>query len=46
MKRERFIDLAINKLAIEFASLDLTFHQMKNGKPGDVTSYWPGTEDE
>lgn len=46
MKRERFIDLAINKLAVEFASLDLTFHQMKNGKPGDVTSYWPGTVDE
>lgn len=46
MKRERFIDLAINKLAVEFASLDLTFHQIKNGKPGDVTSYWPGTQDE
>ena len=46
MKRERFIDLAIKKLGIEFASLDLTFHRMKNGKPGDVTSYWPGSEDE
>ena len=31
---------------MEFASLDLTFHRMKNGKPGDVTSYWPGSEDE
>lgn len=46
MKRERFIDLAIKKLGIEFASLDLTFHRMKDGKPGDVTSYWPGSEDE
>ncbi len=46
MKRERFIDFAINKLGIEFSSLDLTFHQMKNEKPGDVTSYWPGAEDE
>lgn len=46
MKRERFIDLAIKKLGMEFASLDLTFHRMKNGKPGDVTSYWPGSEDE
>jgi AraC-like DNA-binding protein len=31
---------------MEFASLDLTFHRMKDGKPGDVTSYWPGSEDE
>ena len=46
MKRERFIDLAIKKLGMEFASLDLTFHRMKDGKPGDVTSYWPGSEDE
>ena len=46
MKRERFIDLAFKKLGIEFASLDLTFHRMKDGKPGDVTSYWPGSEDE
>ncbi|MBR0378626.1 MAG: helix-turn-helix transcriptional regulator [Lachnospiraceae bacterium] len=46
MKRERFIDLAIKKLRMEFASLDLTFHRMKDGKPGDVTSYWPGSEDE
>ena len=46
MKREQRVELAINKLGIEFSSLDLTFHQMNNGKPGDVTSYWPGTEDE
>ena len=46
MKRETFIDLALSKLGIEFTSLDLTFHQMKDGKPGDVTSYWPGTDDE
>lgn len=46
MKREQRVELAINKLGIEFSSLDLTFHQMKNGKPGDLTSYWPGTDDE
>lgn len=46
MKRDKYVKLAINKLGIEFDSLDLTFHQMENGKPGDVTSYWPGTDEE
>lgn len=44
--RNKYIDLAINKLGIAFDSLDLTFHQMDTGVPGDVTSYWPGDEDE
>ena len=39
--RNKYIDLAINKLGIAFDSLDLTFHQMNTGVPGDVTSYWP-----
>ena len=33
------IDLVINTLGIAFNSLDLTFHQMNTGVPGDVTSY-------
>lgn len=37
---------AINKLGIEFSNLDLSFHKMKNGKVNDVTSYWPGSENE
>ena len=44
--RNKYIDLAINKLGIAFDSLDLTFHQMNTGVPGDVTSYWPGPNDE
>ena len=40
------IDLVINTLGIAFNSLDLTFHQMNTGVPGDVTSYWPGLDDE
>lgn len=44
--RNKYIDLAINKLGIAFDSLDLTFHQMNTGVPGDVTSYWPGPDDE
>lgn len=36
------IERAIDKLGRQFGSLDLTFHQMPNGQPGDVTSYWPG----
>lgn len=39
--REKYIDLAIHKLAVAFASLDLTFHPMDTGVPGDITSYWP-----
>ena len=46
MKEEQFLNLAMNKLVIEFDSLDLSFHQMENGKPGDITSYWPGDETE
>ena len=46
MRDDRFLDLAINKLGIEFGSLDLSFHTMKNGRPGDITSYWPGDDDE
>ena len=42
----KYINLAINKLGIAFNSLDLTFHQMDNGVPGDVTSYWPGSEED
>ncbi|WP_410070071.1 hypothetical protein [Anaerostipes sp.] len=44
--REKYIDLAIHKLAVAFASLDLTFHPMDTGVPGDITSYWPGSDDE
>ena len=33
-------------MGIAFDSLDLTFHQMNTGVPGDVTSYWPGLDDE
>ena len=46
MNRRKLLDLAINKLGVEFADLDLTFHKMENGKQGDVTSYWPGRDDE
>ena len=46
MKRAQMLNLAINKLGKEFSSLDLTFHQMKEGRRGDVTSFWPGGEDE
>ena len=44
--RNKYINLAINKLGIAFNSLDLTFHQMNNGISGDVTSYWPGAKSE
>ncbi|MBQ8952409.1 MAG: helix-turn-helix transcriptional regulator [Lachnospiraceae bacterium] len=46
MNRSKILNLAIDKLGIEFHSLDLTFHQMDGGKKGDVTSYWPGGENE
>ncbi|MBR1597994.1 MAG: helix-turn-helix transcriptional regulator [Lachnospiraceae bacterium] len=46
MNRSKMLNLAISKLGKEFSSLDLTFHQMKEGKQGDVTSFWPGGEDE
>lgn len=38
--------IAIHKLGIEFQNLDLSFHQMKNAKADDITSYWPGQENE
>ncbi len=44
--REKYIELAINKLGKNFTDLDLTFHQMADAAPGDVTSYWPGAKDE
>ena len=40
------LQLAINKLGIEFNHLDLTFHQIPGRPEGDVTSYWPGAEEE
>lgn len=40
------LDLAIHKLGVEFGSLDLTFHKMSSGNKSDVTSYWPGSNDE
>ena len=40
------LELAIHKLGVEFSDLDLTFHQLEGGQPGDVTSYWPGADDE
>lgn len=46
MTRNRMLTLAIDKLGKEFDSLDLTFHPMNTGNPTDVTSYWPGSEDE
>jgi len=46
MTRSRMLTLAIDKLGKEFDSLDLTFHPMDTGNPKDVTSYWPGSEDE
>ena len=39
-------ELALHKLGIEFQNLDLSFHQMKNAKADDITSYWPGKENE
>ena len=46
MKKERRLDLALDKLGVEFSSLDLTFHRMEGAAVDDVTSYWPGGEDE
>ena len=42
----KLLNMAIEKLAVEFSALDLTFHEMADGKEGDVTSYWPGAENE
>ncbi len=46
MTEKRMLSLAIDKLGKEFDSLDLTFHPMNTGNPMDVTSYWPGKDEE
>ena len=46
MTRNKMLNLAISKLGREFDDLDLTFHKMDTDNPSDVTSYWPGTDDE
>lgn len=46
MNRDRLLELAINKLGIAFASLDLSFHPIPGREPDDLTSYWPGGADE
>lgn len=46
MTRNKMLNLAISKLGREFDDLDLTFHKMNTDNPSDVTSYWPGTDDE
>ena len=46
MTRKRMLTLALDKLGKEFDSLDLTFYPMDTGNPTDVTSYWPGKDDE
>ncbi len=40
------LQLAINKLGVEFENLDLTFHQIPGQPEGDITSYFPGKPDE
>ena len=40
------LEQAIDKLGTEFSTLDLSFHPVTGGKPEDVTSFWPGTENE
>lgn len=44
--RSEQIQSALSKLGSAFSSLDLSFHQIPGSFPGDVTSYWPGEEDE
>ena len=46
MTKNKMLDLAITKLGREFDDLDLTFHKMDTTNPSDVTSYWPGTDEE
>lgn len=46
MNRSNKIQSAIEILASQFSSLDLSFHQIPDSFPGDVTSYWPGNADE
>lgn len=40
------IELAIDKLGRAFSALDLSFHEMRDGRANDITSYWPGGENE
>lgn len=46
MNTAKMLKLAINKLGLEFDDLDLTFHKMDTNDPTDVTSYWPGADNE
>lgn len=46
MIQNKLLSLALRKLGLAFSDLDLSFHEMNTGVPGDVTSYWPGTDDE
>lgn len=46
MTRNKILNLAINKLGREFDDLNLTFHKMDTDNPSDVTSYWPGPDDD
>lgn len=46
MNRNKILELSINKLGVEFGSLDFTFHKMPEGRTDDLTSYWPGGDNE
>lgn len=46
MGQTSLLELALNKLGVEFNSLDLSFHPMEDGKKSDVISYWPGSDEE
>ena len=43
---KKILENAIEKLGAEFKNLDLSFHKMQNAKPDDVTSFFPGADDE
>ena len=40
------LEPAIDKLGKEFSTLDLSFHPVTGRNPEDVTSFWPGAENE
>jgi len=46
IKLKKILENAIEKLGAEFKNLDLSFHKMQNAKPDDVTSFFPGADDE
>ena len=47
MERNQRLHLALRKLGTQFRELDLSFHPVQEApNAGDVTSYWPGAEDE